>query len=333
MLESWVRTYVNYLHNEAEYWKRLNYDYIDDSLYDVSTMGRLRLHDSKYILEPFDNQGYKIISLYDTKGNLRNIGIHRLVANAFCPGRTKERNYVNHIDGVTDNNSFTNLEWVTVAENNAHAHRTGLARNPLSPEERLNRKDDVLKIRDSLIANNGCVASTFKEFKDSMNWISYNIIDKIKLGKTWTQITGFDETTFRDTFLYPDEVELICKTLLNTNGSIKETCALLNPTHPNITDPVIDNIKRCHTHVDVSSKYFDKNTFEKRLELTDQQVIRIASALNQDGGQRGCSTRVFREFKKSIPNISLKCIRDILHRTTHKELLARFDNGEFEDSV
>lgn len=69
-----------------------------------------------------------------------NIGIsfyvHRLVASAFIPNPLNLPE-VNHIDGNRQNNSVTNLEWVTRQSNYQHAIDTGLRiyKNRLSKEE------------------------------------------------------------------------------------------------------------------------------------------------------------------------------------------------------
>ena len=41
----------------------------------------------------------------------------------FVPGYSEEKNTINHIDGNPLNNFYTNLEWVSQAENNLHAYR------------------------------------------------------------------------------------------------------------------------------------------------------------------------------------------------------------------
>lgn len=64
--------------------------------------------------------------------------IHRLVASAFVPN-TKEKPFVNHIDGNKLNNRFDNLEWVTAKENSVHAHKIGLCYHPKG-EENINSK-------------------------------------------------------------------------------------------------------------------------------------------------------------------------------------------------
>jgi len=92
--------------------------------YDVSSFGRVR---SWRGLEP------RILALQETPTGYLNVVVggkpslvHRLVADAFCVGRSDERNQVNHKDGDVSNNFFDNLEWLSAKENSQHAHDTGL---------------------------------------------------------------------------------------------------------------------------------------------------------------------------------------------------------------
>ena len=81
----------------------------------------------KVILRPerelsyaINNRGYRTVCLRRT-----TFMVHRLVAQAYIPN-PENKPFVNHIDGDKLNNQLDNLEWVTAAENNAHARTTGL---------------------------------------------------------------------------------------------------------------------------------------------------------------------------------------------------------------
>ena len=65
------------------------------------------------------SKGYLRVDLYDKNGNRKHFKIHRLVAQAFIPN-PENKPQINHIDGNKHNNSITNLEWVTDAENKEH---------------------------------------------------------------------------------------------------------------------------------------------------------------------------------------------------------------------
>jgi len=102
-----------------------------ESHYEVSDRGRVRrIAPSRGTrvgrllrLTPDDN-GYPKVGL-SVAGSVLEIHVHRLVALAFIGPRV-DRLTVNHRDGVKTNNTIENLEYVTYAENNAHAIRTGL---------------------------------------------------------------------------------------------------------------------------------------------------------------------------------------------------------------
>lgn len=87
--------------------------------YQISSWGRVRNKDGM-ILKPYtNNKGYVKISLQEGRRAIKK-RIHRLVAQAFIPN-PYNLPQVNHKDGNKQNNSYTNLEWVTNSENLRHA--------------------------------------------------------------------------------------------------------------------------------------------------------------------------------------------------------------------
>lgn len=64
-------------------------------------------------------KGYLRVDLYDENGKRKHFKVHRLVAQAFIEN-PDGKPQVNHKDGNKHNNSVTNLEWVTDAENKDH---------------------------------------------------------------------------------------------------------------------------------------------------------------------------------------------------------------------
>ena len=84
--------------------------------YKVSSWGRVYSIRAKKIMHPeVHSKGYLRVDLYDGQGR-KHARVHRLVAEAFIP-KEAGKTHINHIDGNNQNNSITNLEWVTNAEN------------------------------------------------------------------------------------------------------------------------------------------------------------------------------------------------------------------------
>lgn len=93
--------------------------------YKISTEGKVMTAKSGRILKPaIDQCGYERVCLFKADRD-RRFKVHRLVAETYIPN-PDNKPQVNHKDGNKRNNSISNLEWVTSAQNVHHAMENGL---------------------------------------------------------------------------------------------------------------------------------------------------------------------------------------------------------------
>lgn len=94
---------------------------IRDKLIKVNKSGTIIYREGKLANIYNNSDGYPVVSI-----NNRAISVHRIVALAFVYNpNPKEKIEVNHIDFDRTNSHYTNLEWVTHAENIAHSAKNG----------------------------------------------------------------------------------------------------------------------------------------------------------------------------------------------------------------
>lgn len=100
-----------------------------EGLYEVSNFGRVRNKKTQKIKVQKSNYnkktgkgGYLFVDLWKYNNSRREY-VHRLVAMAFIPN-PDNKPQVNHKDEIKTNNEVSNLEWVTVKENNNYGTHT-----------------------------------------------------------------------------------------------------------------------------------------------------------------------------------------------------------------
>jgi hypothetical protein len=144
----------------------------------VNTTYGKRIEKGKILKKPISH-GYCRIAL-QKNGFIRKIMIHRLVSLAFIEN-IENKEQVNHINGIKNDNRVENLEWVTQSENELHSYRI-LNKKSLQGQLHGNSKlteKDVLEIRQSELSD--------KELSLIYNSSRKNIND-IKNKKRWKHI-------------------------------------------------------------------------------------------------------------------------------------------------
>lgn len=119
-------------------------------LYQVSNLGRVKSFDrmargsnnSKRLVRGrvlkmrTDKEGYHRVNLYKN-GQAFNRHVHRLVAEAFIPGSWET---VDHINGVRNDNSVSNLRWASHTFNHLNRHVCVGASGTIGIQLRADRK-------------------------------------------------------------------------------------------------------------------------------------------------------------------------------------------------
>lgn len=162
-----------------------------ENYYEISNIGNVRSTSYKgvKVLKPSTTKnGYLNVILCVNQVKIHKL-VHRLVAEHFIKN---DENFavVNHKDCNKKNNHYTNLEWVTVHENNQHAYDNNrLQRYENRPAAKLT-KESVLNIPTliELGATTGDLAKLFN--------VSRRCIDNIFQGKNWTGL-GIDFTKIK----------------------------------------------------------------------------------------------------------------------------------------
>lgn len=128
---------------------------------------------------------YSFVVLCNKQGT-KPCNVHTLVANAFIPN-PDNKEQVNHIDGNTYNNHYTNLEWVTAKENSNHAINTGLSPTGDKCPWAKHSNSTVIKICEMLEQGKAT-----KEIRLALD-VDSRLISKIKSRTNWKQISrGYD---------------------------------------------------------------------------------------------------------------------------------------------
>lgn len=165
---------------DMEEWKAVpNYE----GLYSVSSKGRILNTKTNRIINGRDHGGYRRVALYKNKMP-KDYFVHRLVARAFIPN-PNGCPQINHKDGIKDNNSISNLEWVTNGENQKHSYSIG-THKPKKGEKNgrsVLTRNDVLEIRNAYRLG----VFTQKEIAEAYN-VTRSLIALIVNRKRWKHI-------------------------------------------------------------------------------------------------------------------------------------------------
>lgn len=131
----------------------------------------------------YKTKGYLTCKIYDMNKNVKTVRVHRLVALMFVENKNPNLyDQVDHLDGDTTNNVYTNLEWVTGKENVERAIKNG--QNKIKYGAKLT-KEQVIEICEILSTTKISCARLAEKYK-----VNEETIRSIKVKKSWKEITN-----------------------------------------------------------------------------------------------------------------------------------------------
>lgn len=126
---------------------------------------------NRFLTPSIQGRGYHQVTLYPKQAL-----VHRLVAETFF-SNLENKPCVNHKDGNKTNNNVSNLEWVTIQENNKHAWNTGLKK---SNDRAILSIEQVREIRTKYIPYKYGIPKLAKEYN-----VSNKCVENILYRNTW----------------------------------------------------------------------------------------------------------------------------------------------------
>ena len=194
-----------YIYNLKQVYQISNYDHIRNKLSGQILSSRI------------DPKGYVVYSLRDINGNAVNVHLHRLKMLMFNYIEGCESLTVDHKDCNKLNNSLSNYEWVTQAENTRRACENNL--HPVGEDyyNAIFTNEEVEQICIKL--SQGIPISEIARFVEKMIYPRYtphikSIIYSILYRESWKSVSykyhfaDYSVDTFKD-----DEVIMICSLL------------------------------------------------------------------------------------------------------------------------
>ena len=270
-----------------------------EGLYQISTFGRVKsfngLWCSEKILRPYlmnKGKGYLVIRL-TKNGKEQSFLIHRLVASAFIPNPCQLPE-VDHVYGMTFDNSIWNLRWATRLENMQAAVKLGLINVPCGQNSHKAKltNEQVVYIRNNPDALN--IMQLAQKFG-----VDFTAISLIQLGKTYKNAGGEIRKKIVRTGakLTPAQVAEIRKNAEGLNVHQLAEKFKVDPT-------TISNVQTGKTYRNVSGTV---RQARKRSQITDEICKKIRAEYKC--GVYGCGTHVL--AKKY--GLSKKTVLKIVH--------------------
>ena len=263
--------------------------------------------------------GYSDVKIMiDNKSHRKRV--HRLVAEAFVPNPDMKPQ-VNHKDGNKLNNHFTNLEWVTNAENIRHAVSTGLlindgVNNPnnVYTEEQIHHvckllEDPKIKARD-ISFTTGVSLSIVNDISTRRSWVrissQYNIpSNRIRYGEL---IYGNRHTK--------DQIHQVCKMLEDPRAKAEDISSVTG-----VSSSAVHGISLGKTWRHISSKYeFPEKRKPKRIKVISDRVKETINWIQNGIEDEVIVKRLQAEFDMPDRKKAKQFISDV--KRNYKDLLS-----------